>query len=286
MPEQGSIILHFEGDIVDNHHVSARTLGKSLTQSQKAIDRAYLDLKYGNLWKYARLRNEDYLPTEFIADYPQEGGLVQAIRSMYGQEIVDRIQSAMRPAYEALMNSGLDEANYLEEDARHIRHRIETGDATAQTYEQLVENPDPKVTRRYGDRSINREIDQMLTLIRNDSAGASQVTITTNGSARSDFVFDREKSVRFHHIVSKRQLGSPVIFSAAVLKLARDNLTGVCRNISSGHSFNLNFITETDFLEVHPYLAGEEQFTFIGSPIIEYSAFDPNSGDVYYLKMA
>lgn len=96
--DNGQLSLHFKGEIVLEHQVSARTLGKSLMHAQNAIDRAFLDLKYGNLWKHARMRGDDYLSADFIALYPEEGGFVQKLLSESGKAIVDRISAALMPA--------------------------------------------------------------------------------------------------------------------------------------------------------------------------------------------
>ena len=98
MSDTGSLSLHFEGEIVTDHLVSARTLGKTLVHTQNAIDRAYLDLKYGNLWKYARMKGEDYPRADFFVLYPEEGGFIQELASSAGKEIsfVSRIHGPVQ----------------------------------------------------------------------------------------------------------------------------------------------------------------------------------------------
>lgn len=58
--------LHFDGDIAPDHQVSLRTLSKSLGHLQSALDRAYLDIRHGNLWKYAKMHHDYYKDVELL----------------------------------------------------------------------------------------------------------------------------------------------------------------------------------------------------------------------------
>ena len=156
MEGNGRLSLHFEGDIVLNHMVTARTLGKSLVHTQNAIDRAYLDLKYGNLWKYARMRGDDYPSADFIVLYPEEGGFVQRLFSDTGKRIVNRISSALTPAMERVLAEGENVASSLLQQVENRKSQVERGILESTDFPSLVNNPGGKVRRTYADWAINR----------------------------------------------------------------------------------------------------------------------------------
>lgn len=86
-----TINFHYDGPIVEEHQISLRVLGTTLVHLQSAIDRAYLDDKYGNVWKYARLKRDDYLLADFIVGIPEEGGYRLDLLRDQGDAIVKRI---------------------------------------------------------------------------------------------------------------------------------------------------------------------------------------------------
>jgi hypothetical protein len=60
-----SVWFRFDGPITQNNHVSLRTLGKTIDHLQSAIDRAYLDVKYKDVFKYQKLT-----PLRHLAEVP------------------------------------------------------------------------------------------------------------------------------------------------------------------------------------------------------------------------
>jgi len=281
----GSLSLHFDGDISVDHKVTARTLAKSLTHTQNAIDRAYLDLKHGNLWKYARMSGEDYATADFIALYPREGGFIQEVASDVGQAILDRLMAALSPAVERVLHEGQDVATSLSQQLSDRKNQLERGYIEPTDFANLLAQPDPRVVRRYADRSINREFDQVLSIIRSAHAGTSSLEIEVRGTRNSTFAFDRSRSERFHSVVSQRQVGDPVVYVARVRQLDRRQLNGKVVNSVNEKTVTIHFGHDEDFLKVHPYLGTSDEMVFVGAPLVEYGAFDPGSGDVYFLNL-
>lgn len=285
MEDNGSLSLHFEGEIVVDHMVSARTLGKSLVHTQNAIDRAYLDLKYGNLWKYARMRGDDYPFADFVALYPEEGGFVQKLLSDTGKQIVNRISSALTPAMERVLAEGEDVASSMAQQVESRKNQLAHGIVEPTQFQALIENPGEKVIRTYADRSINREIDQVLSIIRSQNSGESLLEIETHGDKSLKYQFNKYKSEKFHSIVSRREVGEPVIYVARVRQLDRDRLNGKVVNLENNKTVIVHFLHDNDFVKVHPYLGNNNEMVFIGAPVIEYGAFDPNAGDIYFIDL-
>jgi hypothetical protein len=113
-----SITIHFDGEFAQNHQVSIRTLSKSISSLQNAIDRAHLDIKLGGISKNARIKKEDYPVADFFVQLPEEGGfkLTSLSKSIpNGKRIIDRVISAIMPAYDLSMSQGLSEVNEITE---------------------------------------------------------------------------------------------------------------------------------------------------------------------------
>src|SRR5690554_7654018 len=70
------ISFHFDGTIIEDHKITARTLDKTLTQLQRAIDKAYIETLYGKVEKNSRLSGKDYANADFITGTPRDGGYI------------------------------------------------------------------------------------------------------------------------------------------------------------------------------------------------------------------
>jgi hypothetical protein len=284
---EAGIILKYDGDIVWNNRVTTRTLGKSLVHTQNAIDRAYLDLKYGNLWKHARMKKEFYDEADFIALYPEPGSFVQGLISVshLGPVIVDRINRALAGAVETAMAEGEENNNSIQSQFESRLNQLNHEIVQPVPFAQAIDNPDPKVVRRYGDRCINREIDQMLAILRSGHSGESFLDLRLNGAKPVTYHFDKQLADNFHSLVAQRELGSPVIYVCSVRQLDKVDKKGKVINLENNKTIILHFMNDQGFLKAHPYLGNDDVMAFIGAPLIEYGAHDPNAGDVFFLDL-
>ena len=109
------IHIHFDGDFAQEHRVSMRTLGKTLSHLQSAIDRAYLDLHYGKVWKNARMTKEDYAQALFLVPAPENGGYILDFlaETPVTKNIIKRLQEALSPAVHEAHNLAEDTANRI-----------------------------------------------------------------------------------------------------------------------------------------------------------------------------
>lgn len=281
---QSMIRIHFDGDIAKNHQLPMRTLGKSITHIQTAIDRAYLDLKFKEgVWKHARLTNDDYPKTEFIVQVPQEGGYILDFFSKLAEskKYVDRVADAINQA----VVHGTEKIIILRDQVESRKQQIATKLVEPIEFMTFFKNPSKEVVRRYGDRSIAKEIDQVLSTIRPEYAGDSTFELVLTGEVSHTYDFDRIKSQSFHESVSRRSLGVPVVYTGIMKQLDIDNKRGKFKNSNTGTTSLLHFGCEKDFLKAHPYLTPDNTIKFVGCPLIEFGALEPNSGDVYFIEI-
>lgn len=286
------MVLHFDGPITIDHKVTLRTLGNTLLHLQSAVDRAYIDERYKRLRKHARLKKADYVDVDFILEYPTSGGFIQLLRSLSAYPIVDRINNALAPAYEEAISGGLQETHNLLHQASQRKLAIASNTIDVVGRNQLVEkfNSDDS-ERKFADRSINKEIDQILRPLELERFHGSTLDFTlgtTKGSRSYHFNEDIVKS--FHKVVAERTLGEPVSLLVKIRAMdagsgnARPN--GKATDIHTNKDFVLDFIENEDFNLVAPYVKAGEKPTLriVAAPVLEYGTFDPISGNMMFLK--
>jgi|SRR6185437_10634255 len=285
------IQLTFDGALVrDGHRIAMRDLAQAMSGIQSAVDRACLDVVYGNVWKHQRLRRQQYQMAEFIVGQPTQGSYVIDFFSDFGESIVKRLKKALAEPYAEAINEGAREVY-------SIGHQIASRrDASQQPerllrFEELEHTANPLITRTYGDRSINKEFDQMLTPLRREPDGTMNLYMrSSDNDFSSTYEFNSERAKRFKEIISYRQLGEPVIYEGFLRELDRGhhrtrNFRGKFINASNDKDVVIYIESEDDFNVLSSFLQTGVRFKIIASPIIEFSSFDPNGGDIQFLDI-
>lgn len=282
--------IHYDGPITVDHKLPIRTLAKTYEAMQRAIDRAYLIDRYGDVWKHARLTSEQYDETVFIAEYPREGGIYLDAVKEQGNRIVDRIAEALRPIFQDAFQGAVQEhANLTEQLVDRQNQAISLADNNP-TFEALMNNAPHDWARRYSNRSIVKEIDQLSQLITPDRLYGSILEINLNGTSNNDpFVFDSTIAKRFHKIAASRYLSYPIRVTATIRSLDRGNKStkpsAKIVNIATGREITLKLSSLNDCDELRHYHNGS-QINIYASPIVECHGFDVKGGDMMYLGLA
>lgn len=281
--------VHFDGPITVEHKVSVRTLAKTYEHMQRAIDRAFLIEHHGSVWKHARLTARQYQETEFIADYPVEGGIVlDAVRNG-AEALIDRIAIAVRPVFEGAVDQAMRQHDAIETQLAHRRDRVRNMRRNTQTFEQVAENPPAGWADAYSNRSIVKEIDQLVAQITPDRVEGSVAEITLAGRRpHLPFEFTTEVAKRFHRLAAERQLGPAMIVTSVIRTLDRGNRyakpSAKILNVATKREVTLHLSNRDDFDALHPFHNGQEVELYV-SPIIESLGFDLNGGDLMFLSV-
>ena len=282
--------VHFDGPITTvDHKVPIRVLAKTYEHMQRAIDRAYLIEKHGDVWKHARLKDEDYEETEFIAEYPREGGIVlDAIRNGAGA-IVDRVASAVRPVFENAAGDGVEQVASLAEQLAERKRYVERVRHNTRPFAEVRADPPPDWANAYSNRSVVKEIDQLVAQIAPERVDGSTVAITLRGRrAHLPFEFDGELARRFHKIAARRELGGPMVVRAVIRSLDRGNKharpSAKILNVDTLREVVLHLADQEDCDALHPHHNGQEVMLYV-SPLIEALGFDVNGGDLVFLDV-
>lgn len=284
----GMLEIHFHGDITKNHQVSLRTLGKSLKHTQNAIDRAYIYERRGGLIKNATMRADDYPDAEFLVQPPEPGGYIIRFfaQTLAGRKCLDKVSHVINKIYSNDMRSSSGGEGSIQNQAKLRLATLEAEAITARPYDEAKDEDDPFVKRDYAERSIAKEIDQLLSIIRSKSSGESQIELTLSASRSYDFMFGAIKSEQFHEQVSKKAVGQPIIYQGKIVELNAKLLKGQFENTSSEKSCNLIFADKKSFESAKDYLEANmnRPIVFVGAPIVEYDSYDIAAGDVVFLK--
>ena len=283
-----AVQIHFDGDIAKNHQVSMRTLGKTLIHLQNSFDRACIERRKGALWKHAKMPQAFYADVELLVQEPQEGGYVLDFfsKNAVTKAIIDRVSAAVKQAADSATQTGISQMPDIETQLRIKKTQIEHQIITPSDFNTLISQPNPSVIRRYGDRAIVREVDQILSIIRSSHAGNSTFELTLFGSTQTSFRFNKNQAKTFHNIVSERQLGDPVIYNAEVKSLDKPNRSGKITNLGTRKGANIIFADEYDLKQAIPFFESGANMRFIGCPFIEYGAFDPLAGDIFFVELS
>lgn len=286
-----TIQLTLDGTLINEHNeVSLRLLGRSMVYIQSAADRAFLEVKYGKVWKHAKLRRQYYEEADFIVGAPEEGSYIIKFASEKGRDIVKRLKEAISDPYKSAVEGAEEQLNQIARQIDNRRNQLQYGQVEPKTYRELLENPDEETTRTYGDRSISKEIDQLVSPVRKIDGSILKLSLKESyKEAAALYEFTPETARRFHRAISARQLGGPVIYKGYLRKLDRghnqsSNFKGVFVNTESKKDVVLHIATREDYSALVPYL-DKGEFVMLACPVIEYSSFDPMGGDLQFIEI-
>jgi hypothetical protein len=278
---KATVKVHFDGEFVAGHKISARVLSLSLLHIQTAIERAYLDITHKGVWKYARMRNQDYEQTEFFIKKLKRGGIICDLfsKAKDSARVVDRVSRAIN----AVKLQGKTPLPMFRDQARALKNRVLSRQVIPLTFKDFVENPGEEIIRQYGDRSIGKEIDQVLSNLRREDIGDSKINIALTGTSTQDFEFNKASSERFHSTVARRGVAKAIIYKGKLTALDMATKKGKFDNSETQKTSTLHLDNDADLLKVHPFLISTSEMVFVGAPLIEFGSIEPNSGDVYFI---
>lgn len=282
--------VHFDGPITVDHKVTIRVLSKTYEHMQRAIDRAYLIEIHGEVWKHARLTSRQYAETEFLAAYPREGGIfLDAIRDG-ADRIIDRVAAAVAPFFESAANNSIVRLENIDSQLGQRSSYVRDIGSDLQTYDQVAANPPSQWAPAYSNRSIIKEIDQLVGIITAERVDGSSVDIGLNGSRPYlPLQFTPEIARRFHLLAARRELGPAMLVRARIRSLDRGNKytkpSAKIQNLSTDRELVLHLRGAEDIDALRPHHDGREVLLQV-SPIIEALGFDLKGGDLMFLGVA
>lgn len=280
-----NISIIYAGDIAEGNAISLRTISKTFPHVQNAFDRAYLEQRYGHLRKHVKLRREFYADLEITFLPPREGSYIADfnIRNRLIKPLAESIGAMVSRAFDRAMEEGVEQAASLSRQAETRLQQIQDEVIEPLNYQESLVRPDPNIVNSFGERAVVREINELLSVVRSEAAGDSQITLEFSHQRTYSFEFDRVNAEQFSSVVKEKKLGLPVIYEGTVKALSKRNMRGQFKHESTNSISNLAFVSEQHLNTVIPYFRDNRVVRFYGCPYIEYGAFDSHAGDIYFI---
>lgn len=286
-----SFSIHFDGGITDQHRVSVRVLGNTYQHMQRAIDRAFLVEKYGAVEKHEKLTKLEYRETEFLALYPREGGIyLDAVRAG-AERIIDRIYAATSVVFGSAVAQAFEQHQSMAQQLVASKDYSYRMGERVRPFSEVLDNPPAVWSAAYSNRSIVKEIDQLVAQITRPDLAESSVELTLHGTrAQLPLVFTPAIARSFHKIAADRELGPPMIVRARIRLLDAGNRitkpNAKVLNLDTQKEVNLYLSGTVDFDALHPYHNIDGEVRIHVCPILEAKGFDVRGGDLMFLRVA
>lgn len=279
--------VRFAGDFARNNKIPMGILAHTLFYTEKAFERAYLDVHRGGIRKNEYMHKEDYKRAVLLfesVEYSSVGFKFSELNPELISSVNRLIRSFLNP-YEEAIKEGELALSDVKEQVETKKRILETQrNETIPAYSSFVQDPGDKIVKEFGDRSINKYIDQAINPVRKNE-GDNIIELNIKGDELYTFTFNKMIAERFGKIISHKTLGEPFILSATLVSADNINLKAKVYNVVSRRQMNVFFSAIGDLVYFSPFIGDKvEQFSIIVAPIIENDSYDLTSGDVYFLK--
>lgn len=286
-----SFSVHFDGDITVDHKVSVRVMATTYQHMQRAIDRAFLVETYGAVEKHERLTKAEYRETEFIAEYPREGGIVLDAMKQGAERLVDRIYAATSVVFQGAVDQAFEQHQTISEQLAARRQYAHQMGERSRSFSSVLNEPPDVWATAYSNRSIVKEVDQLVGQINRSDLSTSTVDIALHGTRpQLPLVFTPAIAKSFHKIAADRELGPSMIARIRIRLLDAGNRNtkpnAKVFNLDTFKEVNLHLSSEADFAALHPFHNIDEEVRIHVCPILEAKGFDLKGGDLMFLKVA
>lgn len=278
----------YSGDFVtEENKLTLRTLTKSLISVQRGLDRAAIYNQNQRIWKYAKLNPNEYSSNDFY--FSSEAGSFRAILTTItdqGRASVQLVRNNLFDIYQRINNDAAINLSTLKEDYENRLIQLQRPNFFASDYTELLTNEE--LIDRYVSRSIAKEFDQVLSTIRQESAGESviEVQFIINGRIER-YIFDKNLSQRFHNFISRKELDRPVSYMGLIFEMNSNSKTARIEHLEQSEDLPgkslIKFKNQEDYDVFNDTVRTKQIASFIGCPILEAGGHDPISGDIMYL---
>jgi hypothetical protein len=284
-----TISVSFSKELAPDNSVSMRTLGTFTHHFQLALNRVYLDVRYGKVEKYSRMSAEDYKGIDYWFKETRAGSLIADFISDtdVGVKIAKRFSEIVEPTYQLLAGGTSAVVRHKREYLELAKAKIISGNFEPDQFSALLEAPPAGFTNTYTEKTTLRNLSTAITPLRvKNLDGQIDITIVSGGHTDT-FSFDKAKSFALQRFVSSRQYLDPVRYHGQIFEMDSSKHSGMFHNIdNSRRQQKLIFSSEEDFNQVNFIFSSREDLYFFGMPCVESGALDLNSGDVLFVGIA
>ncbi len=281
------ISITFRGDIAPQSKISLRNLGTFSNHLQLALNRVYLDVRFGKLEKYSRISPAEYSQFEYWLTGTREGSVIIDFLSTteFGIKVSERFADILEPVYKLVSNGAVKESHQKKEYAERMKAKLNAGQYEPQPYSQMLLFPPIGFTNNYTEKSTLRNISTALAPLRMKGITDGEIEISVESpQKRTVFNFTTKISHAFHRFVSHRMYLEPAIYHAELYEMDSDKNTGMFNNLDNGSKQQrIIFTSEIEFEIARSFFRKSADFYFYGMPCVESGSLDLNAGDVLFV---
>lgn len=290
MPQE--LVLSYTGTLAPEHHVSIRTLGKTLPHLQRAIDKLVYADQLGHVAKFSKLPNDLYPHADLYVSVLEANGVrIPFVTDLAGR-IIDRFGAILRDPFEKALAEA-DEQYSLRDHLDSQFNRITHGMVEGKTQEQVLAEREDGEDSSWTTAAVLKDINTMLTPLRS-SAVPPEDTIKMQLSGEEEqsvYEFNKHRSSGFNSLVTEQRLAEPAIYFGKLVGL-RDNhsrrfpYVGDFRSSVTEVDCSLLIPFEKALNVLRPHNLSGHEFAIWASPLAVYGAHDDYRGDIVFIEFA
>lgn len=289
--KDNEISLHYSGTFEKENTLTARTVGNALSHLQRIVDKAVMFSRRGVLKK------SDVLPAIWYEDADlqvqdfKKGCVTIPLKGPLNENAISLLKGILHNPYQhAISEAPIVKYKLVENFETALNRAVNRIEVT--THTALIENV-VESSRKYFAESVYRDFDNLISPLRSSkSKAADEISIDlTSDDETKTYEFNKERSKRFHEIVSQKQLGQVASFNGRLTGLEETNnkdfpYKGIFLSHASKNEHKLLIRNESSLNDLRPFVAAKQlPLTILASPIVAWGAFDIEKGDLVYLKM-
>ncbi|KAB7619491.1 hypothetical protein [Alkalilimnicola sp. S0819] len=286
------LIIEFEGVLAPGNQVSVRTLTKTLSPVQRAVDCIVYYERFGVVRKFSTLPRELYSTADFYLGAPEANCVIVPLLKDTGRQITRKLRTYLASPYAAAA-AEVQAPTPLEGEIGNAINNLAHNNVEITTHEVLLEHREQR-EREYIEAKVVEQVNQAISPIRSSVIGKddyiSLQTFDEAGTTR--FEFSRDRAKRFGQIVTKSRLGPVAWFEGTLHGLVENNsqafpFVGEFRSNATKrkHKQKLLIPNESLALKLSPSNLRNVEIQFFAAPLTRYGAFDEVRGDIVLLQV-
>ncbi|MCG5531819.1 hypothetical protein LRF89_00010 [Halorhodospira sp. 9621] len=286
------LVIEFEGVLAPDNRVTVRTLTKTLSPVQRAVDCIVYYEHFGVVRKFSILPRDFYDSADLYLGAPEANCVSVPLLKEKGRQITQRLRNFLETPY-AKAAEEVQPPSPLSRDIVNAQNNIAHDNVETTTHEKLVEHKEQR-EREYIEAKVVEQINKSLSPIRSSSVGGddyiSLETFDEAGTTR--FEFSPARAKRFNSIATNKRLGPIAFFEGTLHGLLENNsqvfpFVGEFRSNATGRKHNQKLLIPHEELafKLSPANLTKKTIQFYAAPLTSYGAFDEVRGDIVLIQV-
>jgi len=274
--------IRFGGGLAPKKKVELRTMSRVLGNIQNICDRGYLINKKGYVPKNSKLSSSDYSEYSITLSAVESGSLklIFSGKDSIAKKTLEVTKKAVLSIMDSITASGV---RHVESLADQVDGFTGTTDG-APTFKSRISRLKKKAEDGYAYRSIEREINNIATVIEKSPPDDAEIVIKIDG--QDVISINKETASLIKSKYHRRKIGDLMLFKGFVSQMDAKVKSARFLNADTGRESIIKFLSDSHLEPVVPYFNKRDKpLKFYGFPIYEGDIFDPICGDVLFYRI-